>query len=429
MIDYSLFWIGAYILCWILTLIYYQSKRKIFDAGSLILLLQLIYAILSFFLYEDQYWGWCFLPIKPFPFIYLYLTIILTSLPIFKYDLRKIDSIQRPSNLFFNIVAIIFIIGSIWSFPSKVSMISSGFIQLLNDAATASDMHRDSVDASLALMDNKVSNLGDIISNIFSNIGILFFMYYLTLKKKNLFILYGLGISIIISILVYVALGQRGGIIHRLFTLLITYFMLKKFYDDKTRKLIKLLAIISAIIIAIPFLLITVGRFSDAGEGGTISSLLYYSGQQNLYFNNFGLDDGGIRYGDRTFALFKQILGFDNVPNNFMELRQKYPYLHINDEVFYTYIGDFTIDFGPVWALLIFIVFTLFMLFITDVKGRQITFSQLIALHLVMCICVQGGLQLFPFSYTGNLKLILTVMLCIFFSIDRKIINNHVRLS
>lgn len=28
-------------------------------------------------------------------------------------------------------------------------------------------------------------------------------------------------------------------------------------------------------------------------------------------------NDGGIRYEDRTFPLFKRMLGFDNVPHNF----------------------------------------------------------------------------------------------------------------
>lgn len=65
----------------------------------------------------------------------------------------------------------------------------------------------------------------------------------------------------------------------------------------------------------------------QAGVGGFIN---WYVGQGSLYFNNNGLDAGGIRYGDRTINLFKRIIDPDT-PKNFVERRDKYHNLELDD--------------------------------------------------------------------------------------------------
>jgi hypothetical protein len=79
----------------------------------------------------------------------------------------------------------------------------------------------------------------------------------------------------------------------------------------------------------------------------------------------------------------------------------------INDEVFIGFIGDFTLDFGPVPATLILIIFTLIVLRKTRIWDGEILFHQLILIHFVMSVCMVGGMKLYPFSDTGgNLQLI-----------------------
>ena len=90
-------------------------------------------------------------------------------------------------------------------------------------------------------------------------------------------------------------------------------------------------------------------------------SIEWYYGQSFLNFNNYGLDAGGIRYGDRTANFFKSFL-FDDVPHNFVERREKYSHLKIDDYYFYTFVGDFTIDYGPILAVLLFYNFFCYFL-------------------------------------------------------------------
>ena len=171
---------------------------------------------------------------------------------------------------------------------------------------------------------------------------------------------------------------------------------------------------------------VTISRF-EREEGGAGASTFYYIGQQNLYFNSYALDDGGIRYGDRTFPVFKRMLGFDNVPQNYTQRRAKYPNLKINDEVFSSFVGDFVIDFGPIIAVIIFLIFFLYSKEHTKPQSGILPFHRLLLLHFIMCICMQGGLKLYPYSdLGGNLKLIMFIMCYIAFKVSNNNSNKTV---
>jgi oligosaccharide repeat unit polymerase len=302
--------------------------------------------------------------------------------------------------------------------PTIISDIAFSIIKLLTDPAGGKELYNAAISNSYSIGDGNISNFPSIISNAFGNFGILLFFYYLTLKKYNKLILIGLLLSCIVGLLTNISLGQRGPIIEILFSLIITYFALKKFFQPKFIKIIKIIGISLVIAISVPLIALTTSRFGDMA-GGSLSSLYYYVGQENLYFNNYGLDNGGIRYGDRTFPLFKRVLGFDNVPHNYLERRQKYPDLKINDEVFCGFVGDFTFDFGPFVAPLIFIIFTLFVLNKTRIRNGKILFHQLILIHFVMSLCMLGGIKLYPFSDVGgNLQLIVYFVAYICFRLD-----------
>ena len=407
-----------YIIAWIVTILLYQKRKKCFDAGSVLLFSYLLYSIMSLFLYNTYNPFFTFTNIQLFPFIYLYLMLMLAFSPILKYDETKIIEIQKPSTIFLNIISIIFIVASLAQLPSIISDFSVNIVKLLTVTSGGQDLYDEAMSNSFSSGDGDVSNFASIFSGAFFNIGVLLFFYNLTLKKYNILILIGLFLSCILSLFTYVSLGQRGLIIEILFVIIITFFALRKFIPEKTNKIIKYTGVLLIFSISLPLIALTNSRFENE-EGGSKASIYYYAGQENLYFNIYGLDDGGIRYGDRTFPLFKSMLGFENVPHNFWERRDKYPDLKINDEVFYTFVGDFTIDFGPYLPPFIFLIFTLFVLRKTKIFDGKIQFHQLILLHFVMCICMLGGMKLYSFSdIGGNLQLIVYVIAYIVFRFD-----------
>ena len=405
--------IVLFVLVWIATIILYQIKKKHFDAGSVILFSYLFYSIMSLILYNNPYYS--FNQMSVFPFIYLYLMLMLVFYPILRYDDNKITEIKKPPAIYLNFVCIIFIIVSLMQVPDIISNFAVSIVRLLLDSAGGQDLYNEAMAESTSLGDGSISNLSSIISNAYGNFGILLFFYYLTLDNRNKFILIGLFISCIISILSNISLGQRGPILEIMLSMVITYFALRKFYQPKVNRIIRNIGITFLIATSIPIIALTVSRFGDS-DAGSESSVFFYAGQENLYFNNYGLDNGGVRYGDRTFPFFKKILGFENVPDNFWERRSKYPNLQINDEVFIGFVGDFTLDFGPFITPLIFIPFIIFLLNKTIVRDGVMLFHQLILIHFLMSLCMLGGMKLYPFSDVGgNLQLIVYFLAFLFF--------------
>ena len=154
----------------------------------------------------------------------------------------------------------------------------------------------------------------------------------------------------------------------------------------------------------VPVTAITVSRFSVNRQSSVSDYINWYVGQGNIYFNNYGLDDNGIRYGDRTFNLVKRVFS-SNASQNYVDRRNTYGNLYVNDDLFTTFVGDFTIDFGPIVAFLIFVVFNSVVLLSTRIRGDSLKIQQALLLYFTMCVCMQGGMTLFSFSDTANLKM------------------------
>ena len=401
---------------WVGAILVYQFNKRHFDAGSVILFSYLTYALLSFILFNNPFYK--FDEISFFPFFYLFIMLMISFSPILNYDYHKIDKIQKPTSIFLNFVNLIFIIFSLIQLPEIISNFTKSIVQLLLVSSAGLDLYNDSMAESYSLGDGNIANLPSIITNAYGNFGILLFFYYLTLEHRKAFITIGLFLSCIIGLLSSVSLGQRGPIIEILLSFVITYFAMKKFFQPKIRKVISAIGIVFLIVVTVPIIALTNSRFGDS-RGGSDSSVFYYAGQQNIIFNNYGLDNGGIRYGDRVFPLFKRMLGFENIPNNFMERRNKYPNLIVTDEFFIGFVGDFALDFGPYITPFLIIVFSTLFYFITKVRRGVMLFHQLILLHFLMTVCMLGGLKLYPYSdLGGNIQLILYFMAFIFFKLD-----------
>ena len=169
--------------------------------------------------------------------------------------------------------------------------------------------------------------------------------------------------------------------------------------------MVQTIGITAAIIISLPIVAITISRFDERSSSGVSGAISWYVGQGSLYFNNYGLDAGGIRNGDRTANLFKRLIDSET-PKNFVERRDKYYYLEMDDYYFTTFVGDFTIDYGPVVTVLIFVVFNL--LVITQIRPRDGTMrlDQMLLVFFTLCICMQGGMTLFAYADTAGLRII-----------------------
>jgi oligosaccharide repeat unit polymerase len=205
--------------------------------------------------------------------------------------------------------------------------------------------------------------------------------------------------------------GQRGSVIKSALTLVAGYMMFRQYLSERINKIAKVSFITMAVIIAVPITAITMSRFGNRkGSDGAAGFVYWYLGQANIYFNNYALSAGGTRNGDRTLNIFKRVIWSDT-PKNYDERRDKYHNLEIDDYWFTTFVGDFVIDFGPLVAFLIFVVFNLWVLSKIHPRDGTIKLHQLLLVFFTLCVCIQGGMVLFAYSDTGNIIIVIYILL------------------
>lgn len=416
--DSSRLNILIYVFIWFVTFLvaFFKFSSRKLGASTYLFFVVFFCSVCSYYTFIDPWNPEDYKEITLFPFIYLYLMVIITSLPAIRFDRSLITSIQKPSQGLLDFIAWSYIICTILTIPSEMQDFGSNVIATM--AGAGADLYIDKT-SGYDTAGTGISNFPSIIGGFFYFPSIVIAFYYLTLdnnKRKKVMLF--LFLSFTYRLVYNIFSGQRGGMVREFFFLASYYAMFYRFYSDRIKKIVNRVVVIIGIALLVPFMLLTISRFDDA-LGGPTTSMLCYTGQSSLFFNNYGLDDNGIRYGDRVAAGFKILLGFDNVPKNFVQRRQKYPRLYINDESFYTYVGDFTIDFGPIVGGLIMILFSLYFTSRLKIYRREIKFYQLMILGTIVGIISQGYLKLFPFSgLTGNLSLIFIFGLCIVFKQD-----------
>lgn len=398
---------SGYLMTWIVTLVWYQRKSHTLDGGTAIMATYIMYAVFSLLTLNDYMFSDLFLPLKVFPYIYLYCMLMIALSPAIYIHLKPVREIESPKTSILAVTSIIIIICSILLVPDIIANFGIGFVKLFTEADAGKDAYMEQIEEAEDA-GSGISNIPAIIYNSLSDITIFLFFYYMTLKKKNVWLIGGLLFAIIIEILIPIMHGQRGGVITALLTAIVGYAMFQQFISKRINRAIRMFGFSCIVAIAIPIAAITVSRFGNMG-GGVAGFLNWYVGQANLYFNNFALDAGGTRNGDRTLNLVKRLISSDT-PKNYTERRVKYHHLKIDDDIFSTFVGDIVIDFGPVTTVFIFVFFNALVIYLIRPRDGTIKLYQMLLLYFTLCVCMQGGMYLFSFSDGGNLR-ILTLLL------------------
>lgn len=406
---YSIILIVIYAFAWAFVLNKHRKQcTNAVTTGGFILFTYFIYAVSSFFLYQDR--AVDFGRMHLVQFVYLFTLLYIGLKPVLEYDKAKVIQIVPPPEIVLKSFSVIYVVCTLLYLPSAISHIQEGLTTLLMDTSGGADLYNARLETGHQ-EDYGVSNIFSIFYNIFSDCAVLVYFYYLTIPKGKKVLLTVLTMSILSSIFIAFATGNRTQVTFVVLSLIASYLLFRNMYEDKVKRIVRLTGVTLAVVVIGLFIVLTISRFGDLDDGGS-DSMLYYIGQADLYFNKFAFDAGGVRYGDRTINLFKKFAGFD-VPMGIFDTRMKYAYMATDDSIFTTYIGDFVLDFGP-WLTPIFVIlFTIGILKLTRNKLGVIEFYQLIPIHYVMNVCVKGGMYLFCYPFLSNLQ----IMAYIFFYI------------
>lgn len=393
----------TYLVIWIATFIWYHYKYPSLDAGSAVIGMYIIYATFSILAINDELFSMAFNPLKLAPYIYLYGMMMVALAPITYTHFHPTNVIENPHTKVFIFLSWFIFVCAILMLPKTLSDQTGGLTSILSDASAGNEAYSEQVD-KVSSSGSSIRNLPAVIYNSLSDFPPFLFFYFLTLQKKSKVTMSALIIVLLISIYIPISQGLRGGTVTALLTILGSYMLFRKYLSKKTNKIITRIGSAAVVMIAIPIIAITISRFGkeQAGVSGFIN---WYVGQGSLYFNNYGLDNGGIRYGDRTMNLFKRVIDKDT-PKNFVERRDKNRFLEIDDNFFSTFVGDFTLDFGPIVPVFIFLIFNTLIIFLIKPKNNKLKVYQLLLVYLIACICLQGGMTLYSYSDLGALRLI-----------------------
>lgn len=398
----------SYLVMWVITFVWYHRKIRRLDSGSFIVAAYILYGVVSLLTLNDPLFSASYNPLKLFPYIYLYVMMMIALSPAIYMHNHPSDRIADPHTRILKFLGIVSIILALLMVPDIMSNFSSGLLKLFTDVDAGNDNYleaaSDNSDAG-----HKVRNLTGVLYNAISDLTVFLTFYFLTLKKRPTLLIIGMFFSTFIGLTIPIMNGQRGAVIRTVLTLIGTYMMFRQYLEKKINNIIQIGGLATIMALALPIGAITVSRFGNL-NGGVFGFLNWYIGQGSLYFNNYGLDPGGCRYGDRTITLLKLCVD-SSTPLNYTEQRDKNHNLEINDNLFTTFVGDFTIDFGPITAFFIFVIF--FGLVVTQIRPRDgtIRLHQLLLFFFATCISVQGGMTLFTYSYLGNIKILTLVLL------------------
>lgn len=395
--DWSNFYLIINVFLWVTTFCIYQYKTRYFGVGSALLLLYTGISISAIHIFNSDEYSYLYNELTLFPFVYLFGMIVLVSSPILSLKESQLKEIEPPSKLLLNTVCVCIIILVLVSLPNTILTIRENILLIILDEGAGKELYSSSAEALTGKAKSEM-NIISILSNVCSNISLAFLCYYLTIEHKNKFILVGLIISVILQPLYSLANGVRATAAIFIFNTLFMLIFIRNMIPLSLKK--KMMRSMFAIILLflIPFISISLSRKGGDIEKAFLGIELYLS-QGPLLFNNYGLDAGGIRYGDYTAVAFKYILGMD--PAMYYSGRlNRYSHMKLDESQFYTFVGDFTLDYGPIWAVLIFIITAYFFKITLRQKEGRLTFHQFLLLYLLLTGCL--GFYQFPLGREGG---------------------------
>lgn len=415
-----------YFLFWLVVFILYHRNDWQLDAGSAIIGSYVCYALFSIISLNQPVLSWIdyydYNHLKLFPFIYLAVMLIMALSPTIRFHFHPARQIEEPTSMAFYIIAVVFILSALALLPSLSMNLGDGLFKLMTDMDAGKDAYEEQLN-NASESGGGISNIPAILFNALTEIAVFTFFYFLS-KKKNIWLVSGLGFSIAISVIQPIMTGQRSLVIYTVFTVVVGYFFFKRYLSDTIKRIVRYVGIFALLITMVPIVAITVSRFSQTRQSTVMDYVNWYIGQENIYFNNYALDDNGIRYGDRTLNLVKRVISSD-ASQNYVERRSIYSNLYVNDDIFTTFVGDFAIDYGPALAFLIFVVFNLWVLYATKVRNKTFKIQQALLLFFTMCVCMQGGMTLFTFADTANLKMFVFFILYAYLNLYDNIVEKY----
>lgn len=268
-----------------------------------------------------------------------------------------------------------------------------------------------------------INSIFSLMSNLFIIAQVCSFINLIPINgKRHVYKAYLLllsSLSFVVYVLAYVG---RDGVVYWLMSYIFCFLLFRKFLMKNNLKKMKRTFAFVFVIIMIPFLMISISRFSGMA-GGTVLGIINYAGQQLQNFNDHFQIEAPLLYGRHTFPIIYDvlnILGFDVSAKVDMDIFHSYFLIEgVVPWTFTTFIGNFIYDFGKIWTLLFLCIMSLAIRVLMKKVTRTgiLAFSNLLIFILLYQVVYWG---VFYFRlYVANYYILFIILLCVAFKLVR----------
>lgn len=319
------------------------------------------------------------------PFLYLFVLVWLSFIPLLRFDRRKIKNITISQNVF-TYVSIAIIIFSLLTIYPNVSY----YLTHMTSAEAYLEQYEDKLNGeSIVIMSDTLGRFMRF-CKYFRGITILFFVLSFTCYvKKNLYIQIGLFIAWINTVINFMNTSSRYALYTDLLYLFFLYLLFSGSFTSKVKKRVKIIGSSMAVGLIAITIIITLARFGEnSGYTKTLDyTLSLYAGEAFVNFNGDMWNMPETANGENCFGAFiYKLQGKDDINRDYLHLEHL---VNRRMNVFYSFIGDYYTDFGRLGTI-VFVIF-LNVLFVALTKPRKtISIATLILLALYAKILLVG---------------------------------------
>jgi oligosaccharide repeat unit polymerase len=333
---------------WVVYLLY-QRKKKQFDTGSFLYLIFVASSFGSCWYYTQDKVDVSYPRITIFPLVFLFITINICLLPLWKLDTTKVKGINdRGVSPLLNALSIVFIILSILPLASLISHFSLSMLE----GSYLSSMYESNEDKA-ALYFSGISKVSFAFIRRFENVIVVLFFYQIYKNRKDYAI--GLSLPMIMFLIFKLMSGSRGGLVGSILLFGCLYLLLKNCLTKEVQNKINRIGIVLCAIFIAMLAAISISRFGQQNNNPDITIdrwISQYLGESAIRFTDTVWYTDRYMYGNQNFILLRKILGLPTIDDYDMFMAHWEGTLHFPVNVFYTFIGDVYLDFGRIGSCL-----------------------------------------------------------------------------
>lgn len=357
--------------------------------------------------YQEKYW------FGVFAFIIL---IFLFLYPFYRFKENNVKEIAIPSDqvleVFSCTVIVLSFFAIIYSIPTVVSLFRSGVALrvLRNNFGNVRESY-----VSTSGISNTIASVA---SSMYPFAIMLFYIYYIKGKHPiKCLLLFISSSSNIFHVLTFVG---RDGVVFWMLSFLSMHFFFRDYLNIYQRKTVRRVFIVAAIVALLPFIAISISRFSSySAENGTIKSILSYLGQMiPNYLLYFDIRMDHYNYGV-SFPLFWEITG-QQQPTSVRWMDGG-----TESNVFGTFLKSFNINFGVLGTLIVALIAGFLFLRVFNKRKETFYFHQYFLYILYFKILSEGVFYFRDYTRGGNLFILICFLLFVVFSVIERYFGTY----